>query len=205
MLVETFECQETAAEPIEAGEEAIALMESLGLSGQQALVSKTGKSGRDERMPYREITKDEEFAYRVICPSTSKLAEYSKSPIPLRVLQVASHAHTLGMFERLDVWHAAEFVEKDPVLVGVRRKPGSTYEWEKVTYILARWGEELETFSVLLKRAIAAKREQYRQQVVETRAKLDMALAQVESLSDAKIIGCGSTGGISLSTPVHFV
>ena len=40
MKVETFECQETAAEPIEMAEEAINLIEEMGLEGQQSLVGK---------------------------------------------------------------------------------------------------------------------------------------------------------------------
>lgn len=156
MQVETFECPEVAAEPIEASEEAIRLIEELGLEGQRTLVA-PDKSGRETRSPYREILKDELAVYMLLCPQATKLANYNASPIPLRVLQVAAHATVVIPGCRLVVWDREEAQVKDPVLVAETGK----YEWSAdKRYILARWGEHLETFATLVKRAAAAKREQ---------------------------------------------
>lgn len=173
MQVETFECQETAAEPIEASEEAVRLIEEMGLTGQRALVGKSKTGDRDVRGPYREMTDEERFTYGVLCPEVVSLEKYSRSPIPLRVLQIAAHAKSLGLFNRIKVWDRESVAEKDPVLVAETGQ----YEWspEKV-FILARWGEELETFSVLLKRATDILRQQAKQN-------LEAALAAVGTCS----------------------
>ena len=162
MKVETFECAETASEPIEASEEAIKLIQELGLDGQYDLVTRPEKSRFDTRCPYREMTADELFTYGVLCPAHVSMGRYTASPMPLRVLQIAAHAKGLGIFKDIEVWDKTGQDLKDPVLVGVTTKkmgaPPNSWNSE-VRYILARWGDELETFSVLLKRALTKKRE----------------------------------------------
>lgn len=152
--VESFECVETASEPIEASEEAIQLMEELGLQGQLETVSE--KNGRKQRSPYREITKEEQFTYKTLCPQESSIEKYTATPIPLRVLQIAAHAKSVIPGCRLVVWDKEKHEVKDPVLVA---EIGEKYS-VKTRYILARWGEVLETFSTLFKQAITTKRTQ---------------------------------------------
>lgn len=183
-LVETFECGETASEPIEATEEAIAIMESLGLDGQKSLISPKKDDGFARRCPYREITAEERFVYRILCPVESRLKDYSGSPVPLRVLQIAAHAESLAIFEGgLHVWDRASVTIKDPILVGYTKNP--SYTWLKGTcFILARWGEELETFATLLKRATAAKREQLKHEA-------QRLVSAVDALTDDAIVAAG--------------
>jgi hypothetical protein len=158
MNVETYECSETAAEPIEACEEAVQIMEDLGLEGQKSLVS-AKEDEPQARCPYRAMTAEEEFVFRVLCPSTKKLPEYDAGPIPLRVLQIASHASGLDLYKRFEVWYVAKQPDPDPVLVGI--VVDGTYEWDvKVRHILARWGEDLESWPTLVKRAMEKKRMQ---------------------------------------------
>jgi hypothetical protein len=183
MQVETFECQETAAEPIEAAEEAIAIIEQLGLSGQKSLISAGDKLAT--RCPYRQMRRDEDFAYGVLCPEKTRLCDYDASPVPLRVLQIAAHAQSLEMFTDLRVWHAKETAEKDPVLVGVAKHP--TRSWDSTTYILARWGEELESWPVLLRRALDKKREQITEAYRAIEAKVRNARAAEEMTADELI------------------
>ena len=188
MQVETFECSEVAAEPIEACEEALSIIEQLGLTGQQELTAKpAGKLA--SRMPYREITKDELFVYGVLCPEKTELERYRSSPIPLRVLQIAAHAHSIGMFERLEVWDRASVMVKDPVIVGITRNKERT--WERTTYILARWGETLETFHVLMQRALQDKRAQVMTRLASVTSKAKMLLDNIESLETKELIENG--------------
>lgn len=154
MQVETFECSETAAEPIEATEEAVRIIEELGLAGQMELVTKR-PDNRDQRCPYREMLEEEVFVYGVLCPQRRSLADYKASPIPLRVLQLAAHATSLGLFNRLEVWDRANAEEKDPVLVAHTHKE---YESGNKRFLLARWGEVLEPLAVLMKRAVESRR-----------------------------------------------
>lgn len=187
MQVETFECSETAAEPIEASQEAAGIIESLELAGQKALLCP--QESTTSRCPYREMRKDERFVYGVLCHYKTDLRNYSESPIPLRVLQVAAHAHSLGMFRDLWVWHAASHLEKDPVLVGVVQQ--GTYTWEVATYILARWGEELESWPTLMKRACDRKREQIADALRSIEAKIRLE-ASGSILTDAELLEKGA-------------
>lgn len=197
MLVETFECHETASEPIEAAEEAVALIESLGLNGQRELLSR--RDDHNTRCPYREMTADEKFVYGTLCPTRAKLKDYKRTPIPLRVLQVAAHANSLGIFKELMVLDAGTAVEKDPVLVGVI--PDKQYSWMTTDFILARWGDELEAFVVLLKRAAAKVRESWRADLVNIRANVDAALANIDSFGDVQIAKAGAGSQYTLSSP----
>jgi hypothetical protein len=193
MQVETFECHETASEPIEANEEAVQLIEQLGLDGQRALLSKTDQPAR---CPYRVMTADETFVYRTLCPHSVKLAEYRDAPIPLRVLQVAAHAKALGIFKELHVWHAASAEEKDPVLVGLKE---GRYSYETETFILARWGAELEAFAVLVKRAIAKAREKWNAQLSAVKSNVEAELAALQN--DAAVMARSATGKYELDGP----
>lgn len=158
MNVETFECAETAAEPIEATEEAVGIMEELGLTGQMELVRPKSESKPAARSPYRHMAAEELFVYSTLCPERTGLEKYNAGPIPLRVLQIASHVKSLQICKRLEVWDRASEQVKDPVLVGIVTDP--QYEWSVIaTFILARWGDVLETFSTLRKQALAIRRD----------------------------------------------
>lgn len=189
MQVETFECTETAAEPIEACEEAVGIIEQMGLAGQLALVRPAADGKPQTRCPYREMTADEAYVYGVLCPEHTALKHYKNSPIPLRVLQIAAHAQSLGMFEKLVVWDRKEAVVKDPVLVG--EAPGLEYKWAPRRFILARWGEELETFVVLTKRAYQSKREQFVDALRRVKNSIESRIAVASEMSDEDLRALG--------------
>jgi len=182
MKVETYEQLEADDETgeVEKDEEAIALIEKLDLAGQRELVTPDGQT---ERCPYRLMTADEQFTYGVLCPQHVGVREYSASSIPLRVLQVASHALDTTIFEKVEVWHAATGVVADPVLVGIR---SSGYPPPR--FILARWGTELRNFKDLLSDATTT----FRQQVVgacrSAKGRAESDLAQAEHMTDANLI-----------------
>lgn len=200
MLVETYECHETAAEPIEACEEAVRLMMELGCDGQQELL-KTDANDIVRRLPYREMTADEDFVYSVLCPVKVQLSRYRSSPIPLRVLQVAAHAKATEQFDELLVWDRGTAAEKDPVLVGMKPDPANpTYTWLRKKFILARWGEELEAFAVLLKRAVDTKRQQFLDGIRSVAARTSAEESRIIGMSTADIITAGADAKIELTT-----
>ena len=164
--VETFECTEVSSDGVAPDAATIALIESLGLTGQKSMINK--EAGLV--CPYRKMKADESFAYGVLCGTKTPLKDYCDEQIPLRVLQVAAHANTLDIFTRLEVWHTQNADVKDPVLVGVREKSPYSFEY----FLLARWGEMLEPIATLLKMAADKQREVF---LSEARA----ALAEAES------------------------
>ena len=178
MDVETFECQETMTEPIEASEEAIRLMEDMELSGQLSLVKPPTAEERGTRCPYRKIRADEIFVYRRLCPQETELSRFSECPIPLRVLQIAAHAKGLEMFKEFWVWSAQGQV-KDPVLVAYTtdRYHGGD------CFILARWGDVLEAWPKLVEKAMSLWRDAVRSVVATHKVQMNMDEARIDSLS----------------------
>lgn len=187
MNVETFECHEVSAEPIEACEEAARLIDELGLDGQKSLAAPK-EDAPDTRCPYRQITAEEQFVYQTLCPTAVPLSEYDASPVPLRVLQVASHAQSLDFFSELRVWDKQAGDVEDPVLVALDRHESS---YQRKTYILARWGNELETFTVLMARAVQVARERHRAKLQEILSEVQAKLAAVDTVSAAKLAESG--------------
>lgn len=201
MQVETYECNETAAEPFEACEEAVGLIESLGLDGQKGLNVKDD-IGRDVRCPYREMTKDEQFAYSVLCPQKTDIKRYDAGPIPLRVLQIASHAAGLDVFRRLIVWHAASAAVPDPVLVGMMPRPSdSTYEFYDRPFILARWAESLDAFVTVLKTACEKKRRQLVDQINAANRQVAHLSGVMDGMTDEQVINCGADAAVEIKVP----
>ena len=201
MKVETFECSETAAEPIEACEEAIRIATELGMEGQIEL-TQTDENGIQSRCPYREMTRDELFMYQVLCPEKSSPEAYKRSAIPLRVLQVLAHAQTIELFKRFEIWDKESQVVKDPVLVAFDKR--ETYASSRKTYILARWGEELETPSTLLKRAIEFHRAHLLDQAKKLVSQAKSVLGDVEHASDSQVLQAGADASFYLRTPNGF-
>jgi len=175
--VETFEVQEVAAEHPEVSEEAQKLIEEMGLEGQKSFQETPEGESTDTRCPYRELTDDERFVYRVHCPKETSIEKYSGSPIPLRVLQIAAHAKEWCPY--IYVWDRSTDLVKDPVLVGQTHK--NRWESGNKLFILARWGEELEAFSTLREKALKMWREKALQELTSLKTR-------IESASDSVII-----------------
>ncbi len=144
MQVETFEATELdeRMQPEDAAECAT-LAEKLGLKGQ-ARFAGAADDGRARRIPYREMTKEERAVYGILLPARDSVENYARGPIPLRVLQVLEHARSLGIYTGFRVWH--DHAAPDPVLVG---EVGYS-----AMHLLARWGESLEPFSQMRRRAV---------------------------------------------------
>lgn len=180
-LVETYEVPEVESDSgvVECDAEALALIEQLGLKGQRELTVKRD-DGETVRSPYREMTKEEFFVYSMICPQQTDLGQYKAGPIPLRVLQVASHARE--HFPHLEVWHMRA-LPKDPVLVGKKDKYASE------AFILARWGEVLEAWPVLIQQAAAIYRDKAKAAALKVKQEADSFLATLADIPDSEIVG----------------
>lgn len=160
--------------------EALALIESLGLEGQKAFVSKTVVDDEDveRRIPYREITLEESRIFLTLFPQRTKLAAYSAGPVPLRVLQVAAHATECGV-THLEVWHS-RIPAADPVLVGNSKHPTRT--WDTRVLLLARWGTSLASLDELREQATKTLTTKVRAELESGRARIDAALQSIDSL-----------------------
>jgi hypothetical protein len=159
-------------------EEALSLIEALGLEGQRQLVAVKSVDGEEvqTRNPYRRMTAEEMAIYSTLMPNRVRLAEYRDGPIPLRVMQVAAHATSLNFFDKIEVW-CPEPGQKDPVLVGIHKSDG----WRVEEYILARWGDVLESLDVLREKAAPIIRDRVRGAIADARGQIDMLDASLEA------------------------
>lgn len=168
MEIQTYEIEETVGGTTpEVEAEALALIESLGLDGQKALVRPGATAGAKERFQYPVMTAHEMAVYRAVFPERTKIEQYSSGIIPVRVLQVASHAK--GFCNWVEVWHK-DWKAPDPLLVGV---VGQNDYSVKQRFLLARWGDALRDFSEMVTEARSIIR-------TETKAKCE------EKFRDAK-------------------
>lgn len=142
MNVETYEVNEIRQDCVDDKTELLAISEKLGLFGQQSLLC----DQQPTTFPYRKISVEETRVYETLLTSKCKLNEYAESVIPLRILQVAAHASEYPQCAYLQVWFNPSM--KDPLLIGRKEQYGGD------AYILARWGEILEAFPILKKKAI---------------------------------------------------
>jgi len=150
MKTETYALEDIKLEIAEHTDEAIALCEQLGMEGQLKLVVKNDSGDAVARFPYRLITDEERFVFKILCPEASSLKDYRNEAVPVEVLREIKRAREAGI-ETFEIWSASSRLVKDPVVVG--RKQGSS-SWSTDQYLIARWGDELLPLAVLLPDAI---------------------------------------------------
>jgi hypothetical protein len=183
MLVETYECEETAEETVEMAAEAVKIIEEMNLEGQHSLIAPKDDGEDAERIPYREMTAEEKWVFELVCPHQEKLRTYGRAPMPVRVLQVAAHAESLGIFTELFVWAAEPQQDPDPVLVARIGDGYSGTRW----FLLARWGEALDEWPALWNKAVAKFRQIVADKFTAIRADMERDAAEAETLSDAEL------------------
>lgn len=181
MLVETYEVEEMAAERPDDNEEVVKLVESLGLEGQISIMANAKNAATKARVPYREVTLEEWFAIRMLCPIQIPIEKYDRSPIPLRVLQVAAYAKETGAFDRLVIYcprnHAPH---SDPFLIGETGEPYSAKR-----FLLARWGTVLDEWPAVIKSAMQKWRDEtaHKLRGIITDAKNDLDRLEADGLT----------------------
>lgn len=143
MNVETYEVAEIKQDCQDDKNELRALSEKLGLTGQTKLLSDAVVT----TFPYRKMTQEEDRVYGVMLTGRCRIDQFEESVIPLRVMQVAAHAAQFTETQHMKVWYCPS--SPDPILVG------STGEYSGPTFILARWGDVLDSFHIVKQKALA--------------------------------------------------
>lgn len=143
MKVETYEIDEVRPDCQDDKTELLALAEQLGLKGQRKLLSTETVT----TFPYRVMTEEEDRVYSTLLGAKVELAEFQESVIPIRVMQVAAHASEYEQTRHLVVWFSRS--DKDPLLVG-QKGP-----YEGPHFLLARWGDVLDSMAILKEKAFA--------------------------------------------------
>ncbi len=188
MQVETYEQTEMTSAGPECDAEAIALIESLGLTGQQELI--TRPDGDAVRNPYRLMTEEELCVYSLLMPKHVEISKYSDGPIPLRVLQVAAHARDLGL-PVLRVWCPATGPKDDPILVA------REHDYTSKIWLLARWGDALLPMEELAKKAAALARDGIKTALLAALEEVRGDLSMIDAMPASQVLKW------SLSAPTY--
>jgi len=147
--------------------------EKLEMEGQLSLVNKKDASP----IPFRTMTVQENHVYEVLLPQRDSYREYDKQPIPLEVLSLIALAEKENYFKEIQIW--SDYDQPDPVVVGIVYPDDST--WNKTRYIIARWGEELDSMVILVKKAIAKEKAK---RTAQLKDKITKCTAQLENIED---------------------
>ena len=92
---------------------------------------------------YQVLNTSQTRALEALCPATTELKKYSRSTIPVEVLQAIKFVVDNDMFDVIQVW----FDDKnpDPMIIGRKynndndRQKG--YSWTMTSTLIARWGD----------------------------------------------------------------
>lgn len=106
-------------------------IEELRLNGQLTLIE-----GKKSPIPFPVMNQSMKNIYKFLCPMANEIQTYSRTTIPSRVLEMIGLSIKENYFKRLEIWF--DEISTDPILVGHHNKE---------LYLIARWGDELRSFS----------------------------------------------------------
>ena len=182
MQIETYEIEEiknSEASTMAADAEAIELITKLGLDGQQKLIDPITAT----RFPYPALSKVQKLIYSTNFPVAEEVTKFSNEIIPLRVLQVIAFCRDFEQTRHMEIWHTG-VAQKDPVLIGRKER------YSGVVYILARWGNALESFESLTQKAEPILRVKYQARLAKLRNGVTTIEAELDSnLQEALLTG----------------
>ena len=140
--IETYEATETFAIDSQESQEVKRLAAKLNLPKQQALLDKDGDG---EQLPYRQIRPEENAVFGTLFPLHANIEDYDEY-IPPRVLAIiADLQERYPLLEVYEVWYSRTY--NDPVLIARTKRYGGD------VYLIARWGEALDSFETLRRKA----------------------------------------------------
>jgi len=181
MEIETYEEQEVKPTCLDDKNELLKLANDIGAHGQRGLLDDSSAVIRT--FPYRKMTLREKRIYETLLPVKDEIGVFKDSVIPLRVMQIAAHAVQFPETKRLEVWHSRTMT--DPLLVGCKENSS----WTSDLFILARWGDVLESIEILKKKAIEILRPKAAVAIADARSKIAAWETAVDSRLEAYING----------------
>jgi hypothetical protein len=150
-VVETFFIQETVnlVHDNDALQKWNEKVEELELKGQKQIVVEDKSP-----IPFLWMNTALIATFQTLCPTKTPIEKYSKTPIPVELLEIVSLCKKEGYFYRVDVWYNEK--QKDPVIIGYKFIQG-TSDWEKEyyseKYLIGRWADVKASLDQLIKRA----------------------------------------------------
>lgn len=133
------------------------ILDEVQLEKYHALTQKLGLSLPTEEQKIPSVYVSLNFAMQkqlqAVCPANISVDKYTKSAIPLEVLEVLDFCKENSMYEGYQVWY--NDVEPDPMLIGWNFEDDTArinnYTWRKNYFLIARWGDCSMELEALLK------------------------------------------------------
>src|SRR5258708_2382864 len=99
--IESYKVEEITGElgNMAADSMAVALIESLGLTGQKTLVN----TATETRTAFRRMTQVESDVFGLLFPEQSRVEDFKAEIIPIRVLELLKEAKECGQFVKFEV------------------------------------------------------------------------------------------------------
>jgi translation initiation factor 2 alpha subunit (eIF-2alpha) len=122
------------------------LLDEEQLKEYQTLASELGiPEVNPDKIPsvYQVLNHNQTRALEALCPASIDLKNYSRSTIPVEVLQAIKFVTDNEMFDKIEVWYDDK--NPDPMIIGKKynndndRQKG--YSWTMVNTLIARWGD----------------------------------------------------------------
>lgn len=162
----------------------------LGLSQQ---ISHADRSEQKKAPPYMHVDAKTSRIIKTLCPVQVEYTAFKVSTIPLDVLKEISKAVDNGWYRAINICYDDK--SPDPFVVGLTH---SESKWQSDIHLIARWGAELLPFEVLEDKAVARMKQQASVAVKELRAKLDIALEDMDTFCN-NLLGGSNVPTISFS------
>lgn len=184
--VETFVIEETAEliydnEKLDQWNKHVA---ELGLVGQTKLV-KPEKSP----IPFLSMNQSLINICECLCPRKVKIEEYNVTPIPVEILDLVALSKREKYFDEVQIWYDEK--SPDPFCVGSMQRPGSAYNWDKVYYLLGKWGDVKQSFEELKARATERYKAMKTHQLNKTITDASRELEDIDAICYSKMEGNG--------------
>lgn len=162
---------------------------NLGLEGQLKL---TKNSPKNAASPYTFMNEQMKLVFTTLCPTRAEVEKYDKSMIPIDVLSHVALCKQEGYFKKMEIWYDNK--SPDPILVG-----HITKEYSSPLHIIARWGDEIVPYELLVEKAIRRYTEAFKLAVKDTMSKCEAALSDSETKVKQLFAGMKATWDINPS------
>lgn len=151
-MVETFFIEETInlIHDNEALTKWSTKIDELGLFGQKEIVTE-----EKSPVPFLWMNSVLVSTFEVLCPTKVEIEKYSKTPIPVELLEIVSLCKNEQYFDELQVWYNEK--EKDPAIIGLIYLKNESSDWYRKhaanKYLIGRWADVKESLDSLINRA----------------------------------------------------
>ena len=161
------------------------IMDEEALTEYHRLTAELGiPAVKPEKVPnvYQPINQAQARILTALCPTAVKVTAYTKSTIPVEVLQTIKFAQDMEMFDWMEVWYDDK--APDPIIIGKNymseddRAKG--YNWKMHYTLVARWGDCAYEFLDLLELGTKRIIQNLTNEAKEIKQLVDMFLAEPE-------------------------